>query len=78
VKKQLTQKALMALITRRLTLRGKVLKKCAKSSWWHEDLGDYFLVDTQSNSVIDTNTDLEKLARKIGALGNWEELELVA
>ena len=78
MKKQLTQKALMALINRRLALRGKVLKKCAKSSWWHEGLGDYFLVDTQSNSVIDTNTDLEKLARKIGALGNWEELELVA
>ncbi len=74
MKNQLTQNALMALINLRLALHGKVLRKCAKSSWWHESLGDYFLVDTQSNGVIDTNTDLEKLARKIGALSNREEL----
>ena len=78
MKKQLTQKDLVALINRRLVFRGEILKKCAKSSWWHNSLGDYFLVDVQSDSVIDTNTELEKLARKTGALNNWEELELVA
>ena len=78
VKKQVTQKDLVALINRNLVLRGEILKKCAKSSWWHKSLGDYFLVDVQSDSVIDTNTDLEELARKTGALNNWEELELVA
>ena len=78
VKKQVTQKDLMALINRHLVFRGEILKKCAKSSWWHKSLGDYFLVDVQSDSVIDTNTNLEKLARKTGALNNSEELELVA
>jgi hypothetical protein len=78
VKKQVTQKDLVALINHRLVFRGEILKKCAKSSWWHNSLGDYFLIDVQSDSVIDTNTDLVKLARKIGALNNWEELELVA
>ena len=78
MKKQVTQKNLMDLINRRLALRGEILKKCAKSSWWHTGLGDYFLIDVKSDSVIDTNTNLEKLAREIGALNNWEELELVA
>jgi len=78
MKKQVTQKDLMALINRRLVLRGEILKKCAQSSWWHKSLGDYFLIDVESDSVIDTNTDLEKIARKTGALDNWEELELVA
>jgi hypothetical protein len=78
VKKQVTQKDLVALINRRLAYRGEILKKCARSSWWHMSLGDYFLIDVQSDSVIDTDTDLEKLARKTGALNNWEELELVA
>ncbi len=78
MKKQVTQNDLVALINRNLVLRGEILKKCAKSSWWHKSLGDYFLVDVQSDSVIDTNTDLEELARKTGALNNREELEFVA
>jgi hypothetical protein len=37
-------------------------------------LGDYFVVDTGRNIVVDTKVKLEVLARQLGVLQNWEEL----
>lgn len=78
MKKQVTQKALMARLNRRLALRGEILKKCAEGSTWHKSLGDYYLINVKSEGIVGFNKDLVQLARQEGALQTWEMMEVMA
>ena len=53
---------------------GRILKT-ARSERVELDLGRYFIVDVQGNHIHDHHVDLEKLARDLGVLQPWEELE---
>ena len=77
MKKQVTQKALMARLNRRLAFRGEILKKCAAGSTWHKSLGDYYLVNVKSENIVGFNKDLVRLAREEGALQTWEVIEVM-
>jgi len=41
---------------------------------WRSDLGTYYLVDFNQNTIVETHVDLELLARKLGVLRAWETL----
>ena len=41
----------------------------------HEQLGDYFIVDTKTGVVVETHVDLEAKARELGLLKPWEYME---
>jgi hypothetical protein len=71
-----TLKALMARINRRLRHEGRCgeLLKTARSEGVERDLGRYYLVDLDRNSVTRRDVDPEELGRELGALKQWEEL----
>lgn len=41
----------------------------------HEQLGDYYIVDTKTGVVVETHVDLEAKARELGLLKPWEYME---
>ena len=74
MKKQVNERALAARLRRHLTRQGEALKKCAPKTRGFLKLGKYYIVSLQLNVIIDTNVDLESLARDEGVLQQWEEL----
>lgn len=60
-------KAVMARINRKLAADDEQLRAVRGS-------GNYFIVNTKINSVTRYNVDLEKLARELGVLKEWETL----
>ena len=66
----ITEKALYQRINRKLHSRGEVLKRARGNVWL--TLGEYFVVDVQSNAVVSHHVDIEDHAREIGALAAWE------
>jgi len=41
---------------------------------WRSDLGTYYIVDFNQNTIVKTHVDLEVLARELGVLHAWERL----
>lgn len=74
MKKQVNQRALAARLDRYLGKRGQTLRKCNPDNRWYRDLGDYYIIDVKAGAITTPHVDLEKLARKEGALKAWEEL----
>jgi hypothetical protein len=72
--KSVTEKAVMARINRKLSHQGEVLRKL-RGERWFTSLGEYFVVDSRSNAVIDTHVVLEALAREIGVLNDFEGIQ---
>ena len=67
-----SQRAIMQRINRRLEGFEKLKKN--RSQQWHADLGVYYIVDENLNVLVDKHVDLEKLARKLGAIKAWETI----
>lgn len=72
--KSVTEKAVMARINRKLSHQGEVLRKL-RGERWFTSLGQYFVVDSRSNTVMDTHVGLEALAREIEVLSDCEEIK---
>jgi hypothetical protein len=74
----LSERALIARINRTLKPEGRQLKK--KRGGWRNDIsGPYYLLDVEANAVIAGSSahnriDLEKFARKLGSLEEYEEI----
>ena len=69
-----TEQALLDRINLRLQDRDQLLQKCYHLSRACDALGNYYLVDFNQNLVIDTHVDLERFARELGCLKDWEEI----
>ena len=73
-----SRRALEQRINRKLAAAGEVLRR-KRSDWaangcgWNTR-GDYYLIDTNTNFLIDEGIDLEDLGRHLGVLRAYETL----
>jgi hypothetical protein len=70
-----SKRALIQRINRQLVSEERQLK-AARGARAKQDLGDYYVLNTRSNSVMYQykDVDLEKLGREVGALREFETL----
>jgi hypothetical protein len=66
-----TWRALVQRVNRRLEKQGKQLR--AATAKQVAGLGAFYVVDERANAV-EPHADVERLAREIGALADWESL----
>ena len=71
----ISERALAARVSRRLSKDGERLKACKEDSRAFNSLGRYYVVDIERNVVTDRRIDLEAFARKLGVLQAWEKLD---
>jgi hypothetical protein len=69
----ISERALIARINRKLARDGQQLR-VNTSNAWRQDLGNYYVLDGNINSVVSTHEDLEPLARELGCLKPHERL----
>lgn len=78
LKVKVTERALVARMTRKLATEGLQLKKCRFNSRWYNDFGDYYTVHIHLNTVEHRHINLETLvawAREDGVLRGFEVLD---
>jgi hypothetical protein len=66
-------RALVQRINRKLAARGEKLM-ATRSDRWRGELGDYYAVKVNGNSVVVKHVDLATLGRELGALQPWESV----
>jgi hypothetical protein len=72
---QITERALMQRIQRKLNSRDEVLRKTSSRSWrMQSNVGDFYIVDARHNYVVASCLDLEELGRELKAIRPYEEL----
>jgi ABC-type multidrug transport system ATPase subunit len=65
--------AMVERINRKLAANGQILMATRRMKTI-QHFGDYYILDVSGN-VVDTHTDPEKLARKLGVLKEEEQVE---
>ncbi|MCK6490047.1 MAG: hypothetical protein L6R48_17300 [Planctomycetes bacterium] len=75
MKKPLTLRALLARLNRALAKEEMVLRACRADSKWHDELGDYYLVNLRSNDISAKRVDPLDLAKEKGVIKPFEKLE---
>ena len=73
-KVSVSARAVLARVNRQLAAEGSVLKRCRQDSRRHSQLGDYYMVNMNSNGIFKMQCELEEEARELGVLGEWEVL----
>lgn len=63
-----SRKAVEHRVARRLAPDGLVLRKCNPRSRWYCNLGDYYVCRADNRLLVDSQLDLDDLAREVGAL----------
>lgn len=71
---KVSQQALVARLNRRLAKQGEALRRCRENTRDHVTLGDFYVIDVARNSVVSKHVDLQKLAKRLGALKAGEIL----
>lgn len=71
---KVTRTALIARVNRRLAKQGESLRQCSENKRDHSRLGDVYVIDLAHNAVIAKNVDLQRFAKKLGALKPGESL----
>jgi len=74
MKSQVSERAVLARINRKLKKDDIIVKKCRESSRAYLDLGDYYSVDFYHNRIIDMHIDLAQLAKDASVLAPWETM----
>jgi hypothetical protein len=69
-----SQAALIKRINRKLAHLGEQLKTCRGERWLHE-LGTYYTIDTNRNSITGKHIDLEQYGRELGVLAPCESVD---
>lgn len=70
---EVTERAIFARLSRRLGHEGLIIRKCRENSQWFEDLGRYYVIDS-NNHLKHTHLDLEEFAREQECLSKQESL----
>ncbi len=66
-----TERAALQRINRKLKGDYRQVRK-TRTARDRGNLGEYFLLDTYRNFVVDTYVDLETMAKSLGVMGEWE------
>ena len=74
-KKTVSERAVIARINRALAKDGEALRKTRADSRWISDLGYYYIIDTNLNTITAQHLSLSELARELNVLKPWEALE---
>jgi hypothetical protein len=74
MQKPVTELAVKRRLNRRLAGKGECLRKCSSNSPWLSELGSYYIAEIDTNNVIQTDVDLEVLAREEGAMKSGEAI----
>lgn len=71
-----SERALIGRINRLLAKKAtpEMLLRCREDSRWSNDLGRYYITDSNRH-LRDTDVDIEKLGRELGALKPGEALK---
>lgn len=69
-----THTAVISRINRRLAKKGQVLRSSRPNSRWLNDNGDFYIVDTDLNSIVAQHVCLDSLAIDEGVLADHEYL----
>ena len=72
-KNPVTRRALVQRVNRKLKLDDRVLRR-ALGARACQSLGDWYLLDTHRNTIVDTHVDVVRMATELGCMGAWEEL----
>ena len=64
---------MVARINRKLAKQGKAIRKTRGKN--HE-LGEYYAIDTLTNTVLDTHVSVGRVAYEMGLIGESEVVEL--
>jgi len=67
-------RAVLDRVNRKLAGEGSRLRRCRQNSRNHDDLGDYYMVNLNSDAIFKVQCELEEEARELGVLGEWEVL----
>ncbi|MEY3758702.1 MAG: hypothetical protein RIR39_193 [Pseudomonadota bacterium] len=70
--KNITERALIARINRKLAHKNQWLKKCRKDDKWYGDLGDYYVVDVLIDTITAKHVILADFAKELGVLAEFE------
>jgi hypothetical protein len=73
-KVQVTTRALILRINRKLADKEERLKAARGRRAREYTTGRYYIIDTYNKQLCYADVDLVKLGRKVGALQPWEEL----
>ena len=76
MQKPVTELEVKRRLNRRLVEKGECLRKCSSRSPWWNELGNYYIAEINTNNVIQTDVDLEVLARKEGAMKSGEAIKV--
>jgi len=72
---EVTEKALLARLNRKLKKEGRAIRKCSQNYRDYKLLGDYFEMDFLKNAHLGTHINLEDFGRKEGVLEKYEQLK---
>ncbi len=70
---QITERALIQRINRKLAHEGEQLCIPRGDRWW-SDLGGAYIVNVRSNSILAGHVDIERLGRELAVLRPLEEV----
>jgi hypothetical protein len=71
-----SERALVARCVRVLKKDGNTLRICQEGSRSFSTLGRFYTLDLDRNVVLDSDVDLEELAKKLGCLRGYEALDV--
>ncbi len=74
IKMPVDQRAVVARLRRAMAKDGLTVRACRSDSRSWRTLGDWYVLDIQSNFIREHHCDLESLAREFGALQPHEAL----
>jgi len=69
----ITMRSLCQRINRRLANQDELLKP-ARGKLLRQEVGDFYVISTRRNAVVNDHVDPVELGREVGALRPWEEL----
>ena len=73
-KVKVSERALFARVDRALNKDEERLRRCRVGSRSYHELGDYYTINWRGNWIASKDVDLERLARELGVLKDYEEL----
>ncbi len=71
-KAMITERALLTRINRQLIKEMQQVRKCRINTSGHGELGDFYAVDLNCNTVTAKHVDLETWGRELGVLAGFE------
>ena len=60
--------ALLQRINGLLAQRNEMVRKTKHGKKWHDDLGDYYIIDYNHNKVVERHVDLVKKGKELGVI----------